>query len=335
MQKCARGFSLIEVIIAVAVMAVLALGITSMLKTGFMGQKTLQAQDDARILTTNMVNILQRPVACKNTFGIGSVNPATAGGAVITEVKDDKPPSGNVQFRTYPPDNRYGNRGLELVGLTIGGTIPELDPKTKIKRWDPEAPASGPVKRGTAFVRVDWRQVGTGTNRSAGPELLQRYFMVYVTNVDASGNITDCTAMLGGDSGGDGGGPVPPGFVAIGNEGEPGRFFIEQDNNGQAKFWDAQDSCASRVGMVAHLCSHSQWYAACYRKAALGIPTMGNQYEWVADFVGDFNDGDPQDAVIAGGHHDESEGNKCQSVRRNQGGIYNSSEHNFRCCITP
>ena len=330
MRKFARGFSLIEIIIAVGAMAVLALGITSMLKTGFMGQKTLQAQDDARILTTNMVNILQRPVACKNTFGTGSVNPASAGGAVVTEVKDDKPPSGNVQFRTYPPDNRYGNRGLELVGLTIGGTIPELDPKTKIKRWDPETPASGPVKRGTAFVRVDWRQVGTGTNRSAGPEILQRYFMVYVTNVDASGNITDCTAMLGGDLGGDGGGPVPPGFVAIGNEGEPGRFYIDQSPRPEEVFWDAQEVCASVTGAVAHLCSHSQWFAACRRAATAGVNQMPGQLEWTADFVGDFNDGDAQDTVIAG---NGPQG--CRTVKRNENGIYGDKTYRFRCCIDP
>lgn len=326
-----RGFSLIEVIIAVGAMSVLALGIGSMLKTGFMGQKTLQAQDDARVLTSNMVNILQRPAACKNTFG--GLNPASAGGGVLTEIKDDKAPVPTVHFRTYPPDNRYGNRGVQLVGLTIGGTLPELDRKTNIKRWDPETPASGPVKRGTAFVRVDWQQTGKG---STGPEMLQRYFMVYVTNVDDSGNITDCTAKLGDGGGGGDGGTAPPGFVAIGDEGQLGRFYIQEVANAPTHYWAASKTCALIPTAVAHLCTNTEWYTACERAASAGISAMPANWEWTADFVGDFNGGDAQDAVMAGGQNGKFPVPACHAVQRNSEGIYDEHiAYPYRCCIDP
>jgi prepilin-type N-terminal cleavage/methylation domain-containing protein len=331
MRNGMRGFSLIEVIIAVGAMAVLALGIGSMLKTGFMGQKTLQAQDDARVLTSNMANILLRPAACKNTFG--GLNPASAGGGVLTEIKDDKSPVPNVHFRTYPPDNRYGNRGVQLVGLTIGGTVPELDRKTNIKRWDPEATPSGLTNRGTAFVRVDWRQTGSG---NTGPEILQRYFMVYVTNVDASGNITDCTATLGGGTGGGDGGTAPPGFVAIGEEGQLGRFFIQETANAPAHYWAASKVCALIPTAVAHLCTSTEWYTACERAASSGIAGMPGTWEWTADFVGDFNNGDAQDTAMSGGTNGRFPTAVCHGVQRNGGGIYDTSESRpFRCCIDP
>jgi len=63
------GASLIETMVAVGILGVIAYFIVGMLRTGTLGQKTLLAQDDARVLTTNMASLLGDPIACENTFG--------------------------------------------------------------------------------------------------------------------------------------------------------------------------------------------------------------------------------------------------------------------------
>ena len=177
------GFSLLESLLALGIMGVGVYFIVGLLKTGSMGQKTLLAQDDARVLTDNMANMLSDPAACQATFA--GLDPVS--GASVARLKDK---AGNVQFKV---GERYGNRGVELASLTVGG--PGNDPRTRVPKW-----ASGTIANtGTAFVSVDWLQTGHSGSQGSGPSHLLRYFMVYVTTLDPSGStIVKCTAQIGG-----------------------------------------------------------------------------------------------------------------------------------------
>lgn len=182
MRLDSRGFSIMEALMALGLLSIAGYALISMLKTGSMGQKTIQAQDDARTLVNNMANMLTDPVACAHTFA--GLNPVA--GANLTQLKDK---SGTAQFIVGKP---YGNRGVNLVGLTLGG--PGVDDRTGVQKWAPGKIAN----TGTVFVKVDWGQTGSGGNSPTGPKALSRFFMVYVTSIDASNLIVSCTAQYGG-----------------------------------------------------------------------------------------------------------------------------------------
>jgi Tfp pilus assembly protein PilV len=63
-----NGVSLLETIVAVGVLGLITYFVVEMLRTGVNGQKSLQAQDDSRVLTDSMASLLTDPTACLNTF---------------------------------------------------------------------------------------------------------------------------------------------------------------------------------------------------------------------------------------------------------------------------
>jgi prepilin-type N-terminal cleavage/methylation domain-containing protein len=185
-HRSTRGFSLLEVVIVIGLLGVAGTFLTTILKNGSMGQKTLLAQDDARILTENVASLLTDPIACANTFG--GLNPTDANGATVSSIKDK---NGSSQFSV---GQKYG-KGIQLDGIVIGGQ--GTDARTNVQRWVPGTPAT----TGTAFVSVDWEQIAGGTNPVNGPKHLMRYFMVYVSQLDPSNQIVKCVAQAGGSSG--------------------------------------------------------------------------------------------------------------------------------------
>ncbi|MGZ3720704.1 MAG: type II secretion system protein, partial [Bdellovibrionota bacterium] len=66
MKQNSAGFSLMELMVAIAVSGVLTYAIISLIKEGTSAQKTLQAQDDARTLTDNFAMLLADTKACTN-----------------------------------------------------------------------------------------------------------------------------------------------------------------------------------------------------------------------------------------------------------------------------
>jgi prepilin-type N-terminal cleavage/methylation domain-containing protein len=206
-----HGFSLIEVMVALGVLSIGGYFLISILKTGAIGQKTLLAQDEARVLTDNMANILSNADACEYTIGDGKPPSKTPLASPVNVIPDGTytgtPPapntynvfpitkiydaSGNVQFEVTSPPTKYGSKGIQLKGITVGGTGESKGGP----RWLAQSATSG-----TAVAEVDWEQTG-GAGNSQGPQILKRFFMIYVTNLNGHA-ATTCTAKLGGGTGG-------------------------------------------------------------------------------------------------------------------------------------
>jgi hypothetical protein len=187
--------TLIETMVALGLLGLAAYFISSLMRNGILGQKTLQAQDDSRVLTDNIAQILSDTTACRNTLG----GVATSGNPVIDPTKSTQLTNvldNNMKVQ-YTLNTIYGNRSLTLKEMVIGGNT--IDPRTNIQQWTPGPPPPAPPT-GMAFVRVKWTQTGTGTDKGSGPQDLYRYFMVYVAALDAAGHITQCTAQSAGSA---------------------------------------------------------------------------------------------------------------------------------------
>lgn len=181
-----RGASLMETLVTVGILGLIAYFVVGLLKTGTMGQKQLQAQDDARVVTENMATVLADDIACENTLGgpLSTVNPASTTSIALVKNKDN-----NVVYET---GKVFGNRTLKLLAIKVGGPASETDQKTGIKKW---APVGSPAASGTAFVQVDWEQTGTDTKQASGPTTLTRFFLLKATELNSNGTIKKCAAQ--------------------------------------------------------------------------------------------------------------------------------------------
>ncbi len=181
--------------ITIGIMGVVAYFIVELLKVGTMGQKTLQAQDDSRVLTDNITTLLSDPIACENTFGGLSMspnpkinpNPSVGPSPTINFIVD-----GNFN-KVFETGSTYGNKSLQLNQIQIGGPTGAVDAKTGIPLWTSMTPTSG-----TAFVQMTWQQTGSANNQ-LGPGKLVRYFILNVTGLNG-GYIATCKAQAVGAS---------------------------------------------------------------------------------------------------------------------------------------
>ena len=72
--KSEAGVSLIEVLVAFGILAIIATGVASLMTGGMKQQKGMQAKDQQREITAEIRSLLGDKAACLNSFGGG--NPA-------------------------------------------------------------------------------------------------------------------------------------------------------------------------------------------------------------------------------------------------------------------
>jgi hypothetical protein len=192
-----KGMSILEAVVALGLLGLGSYFLTGVFKNGVVGQKTLLAQDDARVLTDNISSILSDRIACENTFGgiAASPNPPPAANPVDGDGTDVLNIVNAMMKAEFTVGKSYGNRGIKLVGIRIGGT--GVDTKTQIQKWVPGFP---PIT-GVALVLLSWKQTGN-TGSHSGPQIMTRFILVNVTNIDALHRIVTCTSQGGGGAGG-------------------------------------------------------------------------------------------------------------------------------------
>jgi hypothetical protein len=190
--------SLLELMVGVGILGIVTYFVVETLKTGTLGQKQLQAQDDSRTLTDNMVMLLGDPIACQNTFiNTMGVNPAfNYASSTPQNVNALEDGNRTPLFQVSTPPKVYGNKSLQLISIQIGGS--GTDVRTMIPYWQP-SPPTGTPNSGTAFAQVKWQQTGTATNQS-GPATIYRYFLVNF--VYTGGVATGCSAVAAGGANG-------------------------------------------------------------------------------------------------------------------------------------
>ena len=122
-RRSRAGFSMIEVMFGVGVLAVVSLGIGTVMRQGFIGQKSITSIDDVRLITTDVASLLTNGEACLNTFGTlvpNATTGPTAAGVEVAIVKDkDANPA-------YQANTLYGNRTIKFLRILLGGTNPRI-----------------------------------------------------------------------------------------------------------------------------------------------------------------------------------------------------------------
>lgn len=156
-MKSRLGFTLIEVLIAAGIMSVVALGVVSLMKTGFDTQKNIDSMDDARELTDHVAALLSSRDSCKR-----NLEGENASAGFERKVLEDA-----VGNAIYEVDRIYGHRALRLSRIDVGGS--GHDPKLNLARY-----TRLNDKQGLLLIKLTWTKVG----ERSGPAELQRFFFV-------------------------------------------------------------------------------------------------------------------------------------------------------------
>jgi|GEM_PF-7067784 len=259
-----RGFSLVEVMMALGVLSLGGYALISLMKTSMNMQKGVTSSDDARAITADMVAVLTDPTACKRTFA-GS-NPSLSAGFSKTSVISGAP----VPSTQYAVDKIYGNKTLKFKGLQVGGAEGSAEPRSNLALYTTMSPTSG-----IALVLVNWERIGTEAGAMPdGMRKVTRWFKINVTLSDATSRlITDCFAIGGNSEDAWKHSAADPtkiyyaeGNVGIGTENPSADLHIEGDDKSAA------------IGIINSSSSTSRWpgfFVANYAGSTQGVSSIG------------------------------------------------------------
>jgi prepilin-type N-terminal cleavage/methylation domain-containing protein len=117
------GFSLIEVMIVVTVVAVAALGLSSLVNNMVVTAATQKFIDSTNAFNDELHSILSDPNACLQTFSnpavtlVGAATPGSGMAVHVTKIRDN---AGNTLYSTTAPNNVYGDN---VIGKGSGQIV--------------------------------------------------------------------------------------------------------------------------------------------------------------------------------------------------------------------
>lgn len=161
------GFSVVEVLVALGLFAVIATGVASLIVSATKQQKGIQAKDQQRGNTSDIRVLLSAKPACFNSFGAVGNNPTI--GFSVTSLKD----AASVARYSVGSADKTGM--LQFEGFEVGGWIP-----------DPVYPLQG-----RADLKIKLSKVGdTGTVKNLKSDLV-----TLKIKINASNQITECYSI--------------------------------------------------------------------------------------------------------------------------------------------
>lgn len=172
MVNTKNGFSLVEVLIAVAVLGGLSVAGMSLIKTQTKATVKNAMDSEVNLITNEIVGILSDPAKCMAT--LGSRNAISTAPGVINRINNI---SGDRYYTvTHPsaPPNGYGNENINIASYTLKSDAVELAKKNS-----------------TLIINFERKKILT--NATSSPSL-PKSINLYV-EVDASNNITNCRSL--------------------------------------------------------------------------------------------------------------------------------------------
>jgi prepilin-type N-terminal cleavage/methylation domain-containing protein len=168
-----RGMTLIEVLVTVAIAAIVMTSIATMMSDIFKAQRTVQSKDANRDIVQAIRELLTDPLICKASFGGGDPNGA---GFSKTQIVDSAVPA-NIKYQT----------GVQYLNNLV--TITSF--KVKDYAADNAAVTS---QIGKAELTITMNKVGATVG---GIEM--RAIIILQINLDASNTIAQCYSIGGAD----------------------------------------------------------------------------------------------------------------------------------------
>jgi type II secretory pathway pseudopilin PulG len=163
-----KGFGIIEVLVAISLLAILGVGVSSLITGAMKSQRGIQAKDQQREMTSEIRSLLSNKTACLNTFGA-----LTTAGGVVTTIKDASLPSGVVKYTVGANDK------TEMLTFVEFGLSNFIVP-------DPLIPTSGNMD-----FKIKISKVGdTGSVKSIKPDTI-----TLKIKKNASNTITECFSI--------------------------------------------------------------------------------------------------------------------------------------------
>ncbi len=249
-----RGVSIIQVLVAAAMLGALAVAFSQFLSGSMKAQKNVQNNIDFDILK-NSINLVLNSQNC--------ISPAQESSGKAVKLVLTAAADANGSFLASPVTvERIVHGGGTLVAMNqdLGGGLKIT--KLQVSSAVPDGPLEShlvdslPVNYKPYLVRLTME--GTKAEGSLGKKVLTQEFVVRML-ANQSGGASDNTNRIE-KCGGGGEEVAPTGTVKIEGAGAP--YFIDIASRGPKKFTDAIRDCQTR-GM--RLCSSGQWISACIK----------------------------------------------------------------------
>lgn len=165
----AGGFSLVQVMVAMGLMSVLALGLMRMMSNQVKGQKSMRASMEIDNFINELRLLISRPGSCEKTFE----NMSYQDGMELMEIRRS---NGETK---YLVGNTYGFNTFKLAGL-------------KIKGFSPDDPEAENYQTGLATLEINLEKKG----QVYGGKTMSRKVDV-VLQLDKNKKIVGCSTLGG------------------------------------------------------------------------------------------------------------------------------------------
>lgn len=160
----ARGFTVVEVLIAAVLLAIISMAIATTMSNTAASQRSIQAKDLQRDVMSEISDLLSNRVACLNTFG--GNNPQTP--FTVTSLKDA---ANAAKFSVG------ANHSSQLLRFT----------EFKLENWQPDATAPN---QGTSKLTVSLTKTGT----IIGPKDIKQQLTIRL-KLNAANSLIDCFTL--------------------------------------------------------------------------------------------------------------------------------------------
>lgn len=181
MIKRNSGFTLVEVMIAAAVMAGLSLVGMQMMKSQTKQTTKASFDSEALLITNEIIGLLTDPDKCLTTFGpAGTKSALSTAPGVITAINTDR-------YYTLPtiadgglaPNNGYGNAAIQIVSYELSSTVSEL-------------------QKNYAYLTIKYQNKQILKSTAGTPVIVPRVIKLYVEVTNFAGgnyNIEKCRSL--------------------------------------------------------------------------------------------------------------------------------------------
>ena len=348
MRSKISGFGIIEVVIAIALLGLAALGFSQFLMDASKGQKNVQNSVDFDILKTN-VNLVLSSRSCDGAF-------QTAGGTPVmltlpagkTWATLTTTPVSNVLSPTAPlkiDQIKQGNTVIAKSGSSLGGmTLSKLEfvEATYEGEQSVTDTSTPPVTTTYKVFSVQLLIEATKQANSYGAPLLSTTLgtkiMVNPAGGTSDGRVEKC--RITGVASDKGRSECPAGYSLVGTPGDLSAYCISTARRPAATVDAAMASCETETPS-ARLCEPAEWYWACRKKDTLDPPITqamvgpSSKVEFLGVAPGNASSGShylADESCSAGASDCSTPPLQCYSHSLHNARIYNLS-YQYRCCL--